>query len=137
MYKRILIPVDLQHVDHLKKALRTAADLAKLYRAPVCYVGVTAATPGPVARSPEKYAAELDAFAIAQAEEHGIVASTKSYVSHDPAVDLHKTLMQGIAEVGADLVVMASHLPGLPEHVFASNAGYIASHADISVFVIR
>ena len=32
---------------------------------------------------------------------------------------------------------MASHVPGLPEHFFASNAGALASHAEVSVFVIR
>ena len=58
-------------------------------------------------------------------------------VSHDPAVDLDDSLMQAIADTGADLVVMASHVPGLPEHIFASNAGYLANHASVSVFVIR
>jgi hypothetical protein len=28
-------------------------------------------------------------------------------------------------------------VPGLPEHIFASNAGTVASHAEISVFVVR
>jgi hypothetical protein len=28
-------------------------------------------------------------------------------------------------------------VPGLPEHIFASNAGAVAAHADVSVFVIR
>jgi hypothetical protein len=32
---------------------------------------------------------------------------------------------------------MASHVPGLPEHIFASNAGAVASHAGMSVFVVR
>jgi nucleotide-binding universal stress UspA family protein len=28
-------------------------------------------------------------------------------------------------------------VPGFAEHLFSSNAGYLASHADISVFVVR
>ena len=36
-----------------------------------------------------------------------------------------------------DLIVMASHVPGVAEYVFASNAGYLASHADLSVLVVR
>lgn len=137
MYKNILVPVDLDHVERLDKALSTAADLAKRYGSPVCYVGVTAATPGPVAHNPQEYTGKLAAFAKEQAARHGIEASAKTVVSHDPAVDLDQTLMHAVDEVGADLVVMASHLPGLPEHVFATNAGYLANHARVSVFVIR
>ncbi len=137
MYKSILVPVDLEHVDRLGKALGTAADLSKQYRIPVVYVGVTAATPGLVAHSPQEYAGKLEAFGKAQAASQGIETSTRTMVSHDPAVDLDRTLMQAIAETGADLVVMASHVPGLPEHVFATNAGYLANHAGVSVFVIR
>jgi nucleotide-binding universal stress UspA family protein len=137
VYKSILVPVDLEHADRLEKALATAADLSKHYRIPVCYVGVTASTPGRVAHTPQEYAGKLQAFGQAQADKHGIAATTKTCVSHDPAVDLDTTLMQAIEEVGADLVVMASHVPGLPEHIFATNAGYLANHASVSVFVIR
>ena len=137
MYKSIMVPVDLEHADRLEKALETAADLSKHYRAPICYVGITAATPGRVAHTPEEFAGKLEAFGKDQAARHGIDASTRTAVSHDPAVDLDRTLMQAIADTGADLVVMASHVPGLPEHVFASNAGYLANHAGVSVFVIR
>jgi nitrite reductase (NADH) large subunit len=40
-------------------------------------------------------------------------------------------------EISADLVVMASHVPGLAEHLFASNAGSFASYSDASVLVVR
>ncbi len=137
MYKSILVPVDLQHTDRLDKALRTAADLSNHYGVPVCYVGVTAATPGPVAHTPEEFAGKLEAFGQAQAARHGIQGTTRMYVSHDPVADLDATLLRAIEDTGADLVVMASHLPGLPEHIFATNAGYLANHASVSVFVIR
>jgi hypothetical protein len=32
---------------------------------------------------------------------------------------------------------MASHVPGIQEHVFESNAGKVSLHADVSVFVVR
>ena len=41
------------------------------------------------------------------------------------------------ASVGADLVIMASHVPGMLEHIFSSHGGYIAQHAKVSVFVVR
>lgn len=137
MFTKLMMPVDLAHVARLEKALAAAADLAKHYGVPICYVGVTVETPSEVAHTPEEYADKLEAFCAAEAAKHGIEASSKVVVSLDPAVDLDPTLLHAIGEVGADVVVMASHVPGLPEHIFASNAGYVASHAAVSVFVIR
>lgn len=137
MYKKIMVPVDLAHADRLDKALTTAADLSKHYKIPVCYVGITATTPGPVAHTPEEYNSKLEAFAKEQGTKHGIDASAHTKISPDPSVDLDETLITALKEIDADLVVMASHVPGVPEHIFASNAGYLASHAPVSVLVVR
>lgn len=137
MYHRIMVPVDLAHIEQLGKALETAADLGRHYRIPLCYVGVTSGTPSEVARTPEEYSARLEQFGAEQAGKYGVKVETAAYLSHDPAVDLDKKLRQALEETGADLVVMASHLPGLPEHLFSSHAGALASHAEVSVFVIR
>ena len=138
MYKKIMVPVDLAHIEALEKALVTAADLSKLYAIPACYVGVSTAVPSEVAHNPEEFTAKLEAFGRLQAEKYGLQGvSTASYIIPDTASDLDDTLIKATKEVGADLVVMASHVPGFIEHVFASNAGYVASYAKISVLVIR
>lgn len=137
MYRKILVPVDMAHTDQLEKAIATAADVSKLYDAPILFVGVTATTPGPVAHTPAEFTRKLQDFADEQARRRGVEASSCVYVSHDPGVDLDQTLNTAVAENQADLVVMASHVPGLPEHIFASNAGYMASHAAVSVLVVR
>ena len=137
MYTKIMVPVDLAHIDKLDKALTTATDLAKHYRIPVCYVGVTAEAPTSVAHTPEEYSEKLQAFGVRQAEQHGLDVTTKAYPSHDPTIDLDRTLIAAAKEHGADLIVMASHVPGLTDHVFHSNAGTVASYAPVSVFVIR
>jgi nucleotide-binding universal stress UspA family protein len=137
MYKKMMVPVDLAHANSLEKALTTAADLSKHYGTPIVYVGVTATTPGPVAHTPEEFAQKLDAFAKGQAEKHGVDASAKAITVPDPTVDLHHELIDAMKEVGADLVVMASHVPGTSDYVFASYGGHFASHADASVFLIR
>lgn len=137
MFKKIMVPVDLAHQDHLDRALSAAADLAKHYAADLYCVGVTTGTPGAVAHNPKEYADKLAAFAKQEGEKRGLEIKNQAYSSHDPAVDLDDTLMKAISELGIDLVVMGSHKPGLPEHIFASNAGYLASHTSISVFVVR
>jgi nucleotide-binding universal stress UspA family protein len=137
MYTKIMVPVDLAHIDKLDKALTTATDLAKHYRIPVCYVGVTAETPTSVAHTPKEYSEKLQAFGANQAEQHGLDVTTKAYPSHDPTIDLDRTLIDAAAENGADLIVMASHVPGVADHIFHSNAGTVASYSKVSVFVVR
>ncbi len=137
MYSTIMVPVDLGHLDRLDKALTSAADLAKHYGAAVTLVGVTAAAPGAVAHNPAEYAGKLRGFADAFAAKHGVAVAAAAYTSHDPTRDLDKTLLAAAQEQGADLIVMASHVPGLPEHVFASHGGGVAAHAPVSVFVVR
>lgn len=138
MYKKIVIPVDLEHLATLEKGLQTAADLARHYDAETCYVAVTTVTPSAVAHTPDEFARKLEAFAQEQARARGLPkASSRSYASHDPTIDLDKTLRKAVEESGADLVVMASHVPGVLEHVWSSHAGWLAAHADISVMVVR
>lgn len=138
MYKKIMVPVDLTHVEQLGKALTTAADLSKHYGIPICYVSVSAAAPGPLSHNPAEFTEKLEEFAKSEAAERGLDdVSSVAYTSHDPTIDLDSTLVKAIEESGSDLVVMHSHIPGFPEYVFASNAGYLASHCDVSVLVVR
>ena len=137
MHRKIMVPVDLAHIERLDKAITTATDLAKHYGIPICFVGVTAETPTEVARTPKEFGEKLKQFGATQSKKHGLDIDTAAYSSHDPAVDLDDTLIAAAKENGADLIVMASHVPGLPEHIFASNAGAVAAHAEVSVFVVR
>ena len=137
MFKRIMIPVDLGHIDRMDKALAVAADLAKQYGADAHIVGVTQSAPTEVARNPEAFAEKLSDFAAKRSEALGVTFASRSEVSHDIAVDLDDVLSRAAEAIDADLIVMASHVPGFAEHILASNAGYLASHSSVSVFVVR
>ena len=137
MYKTIFVPVDMFHAGALDKALDAAGNLAKQYGATALYVGVTSAAPNEVAHNPEEFQSKLDAFAAEQSAKHGITAKGQAIVSHDPTTDLDRTLAKAIQDTGADLVVMASHVPGMTEYLVSSNAGWLAAHLPISVFVVR
>ena len=137
MYAKLMVPVDLAHIDRLDKAITTATDLAKHYQASICFVGVTVGSPTEVAHNPREYEDKLKAFGAAQSSAHGLEIETAAYSSHDPAADLDQVLIAAAKDKGADLIVMASHIPGFVDHVFASNAGAVASYADVSVFVVR
>lgn len=137
MYRKVIFPVDLSHIDHLTKALSTAADLAKHYGAEICYVGVTGTAPAPGAHSPTEYAEKLATFAADQGAAHGVNASSKACTSPDPSIDTDKTLMTAIKELGGDLVVMQTHAPNALDYIWAGHGDTIAKHADISVLLVR
>lgn len=137
MFKKIMVPVDLTHADHLSRSIDVAASLAKTYSCSVCFVGVTTSQPSSVAHNPAEYAAKLAAFAAARGTEGGIETESRSMVSHDPSVDLNHTLLKAAEAIGADLIVMASHIPNLADHLWPSHGGKIAARFHGSVFVIR
>jgi nucleotide-binding universal stress UspA family protein len=137
LFTKIMVPVDLAHADKLERALQCAADLATNYNATVVYVGVAAATPGSVAHTPQEFAEKLAAFAAAQGESAGISTDSLAMTSHDPSTDLDPTLLDALDQCGADLVVMASHIPNLTDYIWPSNGGTIARRAKVSVMVVR
>ncbi len=137
MYKNIMVPVDLAHESRLEKALATAADLGRHYGAEIHLVGVTGVQPGAVAHTPEEYKRILDEFADRLSRDKGVGFHAHAEVSHDTAVELDKIIERKSEEIGVDLVIMASHVPGFVDHFVRSNAGYLVEHSKISVFVVR
>ncbi|UWQ48248.1 universal stress protein [Leisingera caerulea] len=137
MYSKIMVPVDLTHADRLERALQLASDLAHLYKAEVIFVGVTSPQPSKVAHNPQEFSAKLDEFASGQAAKHSITASGHAVVSHDPAVDLDKTLIKACSDTGAELIVMASHVPSVSDYLFHAHGGRVAEKAPVSVLVVR
>ena len=137
MFKNIAVPFDLANAEKQEKAINAAADLAKHYGSVLTLVGVTSNTPSDVAHSPEEYQEKLTAFAAEQSRIYGVSFNACSAVSVDIAIDLEKKLNQAIHEIGADLIVMASHVPGFRDYLFRSHSGDLATHTDLSVMIIR
>lgn len=137
MFQKIMAPVDLAHVEKLGRALDCAADLAKHYSVPVVYVGVTSSAPSQLAHNPEEFGEKLGAFAEAETSKHGVDGTSHTAIAPDPTTEVDDALMRAIDETGADLVVMASHVPNVLDHIWPSNGGKLAEHAKCSVMVVR
>lgn len=137
MFERIMVPVDLSQIDSLRHALDCAADLASHYDIPVTYVGVTASAPGSIAHSPEEFSQKLNAFTQGEVSTHRIVATSHTAVTNDPTTEVDDALLRAIDETGADLVVMASHVPGVLTNIWPTNGGKLAGHAKCSVLLVR
>ena len=137
MFSKIMVPVDLVHKDTLGKALDVAGDMAKRHGASIDVVSVGGELPGQLGHTPQEFGDRLQGFADELREKYGVTVKADPLMAHDPAVETTAELMKAIDKTGADLVIMASHKPGFLEHIFSSHGGYIAQHAQCSVFVVR
>jgi universal stress protein F len=137
MFSKILVPIDLAHIDRLSKSLSVAAELGKTYSAEVCYVSVTSTSPGAIARSPEEYANKLAEFAKQHSSEHGQSVSSKVLASNDPVANLDDLLVQAAGDLSVDLIVMATHLPQHLDALLPSHGGKVATHTQASIFLVR
>jgi len=138
MHFRILVPVDLNNIDKLTKALDIAARTAKENDATVIYVGVVDAVPTTSARTEgERMKERLDIFAADQAKAYGIKTADQIALRHDLHLHVGSGIISSAKDADCNLIIMASHIPGIKDHIFSSNAGYVATHAPISVYVVR
>ena len=138
MYTSILVAVDLDQVDTLTKALHLAARTAQQSGAEVLYVDVVDAVPTIGATTEgERYEARLKAFAEEQARAFDIKARHLVVLRGDLHLNVGPDIVKAAKDAGSDLIVMASHVPGFKDHILSSNAGYVASHAPMTVYVVR
>ena len=137
MYQKMLVPVDLAHLDKMAKAIQTAIDLAAHYKVEICFLAVGTNTPSSVSHTPKEFEQKLSGFEQDIAAKSGLKTSAVAEIAHDPAVDLSKIIVRKAGELGADVIVMASHVPGISDHIFSSHGGYVAAHSDHSVFLVR
>jgi nucleotide-binding universal stress UspA family protein len=138
MYSRILVPVDLDNADKLGKALDLAGKTAKDAGAEVVFVDVVDAVPTMSARTDgDRIADLLKDFAAKQAKAHGIQTAFRVALRSDLHLNVGSDIIKTAEESDCDLIVMASHVPGFKDHILSSNAGYVAAHAPITVYVVR
>ncbi len=137
MVNSIMVPIELAHTSALDSAVVTAGELAKSNNASLTLIGVTGTAPNDAAKNPHDYQTKFSAYVSEVSSRLGIPVEARALVDNDVAADLGNVLINAAEEMDVDLIVMASHVPGFIEHIFTSNAGYVASHAKCSVYVIR
>lgn len=140
MFKSILVPIDLADTALAQPAIATAAKLADSYDGKVRLLHVLAITPVMLA---EYVPADFDDQQRQSAEAAlAEIARTSSI----PAQRLSSSVRQGgiyheileeVAAVGADLIVMSSHRPAMRSYFLGSNAGHVVRYAPCSVLVVR
>jgi len=136
MFKTILVPIDMAHVAEGKANIDIAAQYANS-GAKVILLNVVEEIPGWAA-------AELPADLLENSREQiktelkGIVNS--SGMKMDVEVRngrSYKTILDVAREKQVDLIIIASHRPGLQDYFLGSTAAKVVRHAECSVLVIR
>ena len=136
MFKTILVPIDMAHVVEGKANIELAAQHAAA-GAKIILLNVVEEIPAwaaaelpnnliPESRSRAK--AELGAIATATGQELEVeVRDGRSY----------RTILEVAKEKQVDLIIIASHRPGLQDYFLGSTAAKVVRHATCSVLVIR
>jgi nucleotide-binding universal stress UspA family protein len=136
MYKTILVPIDMAHVvegrANLDLAALHAADGAK-----IILLNVVEDIPGWAA-------AELpaDLLTNSQASSREELKKLASSSGMEMEVEVrtghsYHTILEVAEEKKADLIIVASHRPGLQDYFLGSTAAKVVRHAKCSVLVIR
>jgi len=133
MYKQILVPVEIAHKERsgpmIEAAQSVAEDGANITLFNVVEDDVMVQIPeGAIEEAKARARMELEAIAAAA----GIKAKVEVRRGRAPTV-----ILAYATEVGADLIIVASHQPGLQDYLLGSTAARVVRHATCSVLVTR
>ena len=136
MYKTILVPIDMAHVAEGKTNIDLAAQHAAA-GAKIILLNVVEDIPnwaavelpaGLIDQSIESAQSELKAIATAA----GMKMEVEVRTGHS-----YNTILEVAKEKNADMIIIASHRPGLQDYFLGSTAAKVVRHATCSVLVVR
>ena len=136
MYKTILVPIDMSHIAEGKANIDLAAQHAAT-GASIILLNVVEEIPnwaavelpaGLLDKSLEASQSELKAIAAAA----GMKVEVEVRTGHS-----YNTILDVAEEKNADLIIIASHRPGLQDYFLGSTASKVVRHANCSVLVVR
>lgn len=136
MFKTILLPVDVAHLDAGRKTLDVALSIT-----------------GPEAAITLLYVMEdipnwTDLDLPPNFKENSMQTAREALESiidnKDRKIDVevlsghaYSTILKEAETMNADMIILASHKPGLKDFFLGSNTSKVVNHADCSVLVLR
>lgn len=141
MYKDMLLPIDLGQKSSWQKALPLAVELGKSFGA---HLHIMTVVPDHGFHYVSQYfPAGYEERMIATAEEN-LRDFASEHVPEDVKVQLivaHGSIYRQIAktaeDIGADLIIMASHTPDATDFLMGPNAEKVLHHFKRSVLIVR
>ena len=141
MFKKILLPIDLQETELALRAVKIAVDEAKRHGAEIYALTVNPGFSMPLVAS-------FFPDGVMQNAEKGIARELEKFIAANFPTDLpvHPLVSEGspperILEIaqnkGIDLIVIPSHAQTFTQVVLGSCAARVVEHAHCSVMVIK
>ena len=139
MFKKILLPIDLQETSSWEQALPVAQGMAKDGDAELHLLTVVPPLPGQIyGYFPENFEPKMidegKAAIESFAKEHAAGTNTKAHIAQGQP---YAAILDLAEKIGADLIVMASHRPELKDYLLGPNAARVVRHAECSVMDVR
>jgi len=140
MYKHIIVAVDLAHGDAGKAILAKAANLIDA-GGTIRLLHVLEDVPSYIAAelprdlNDRRHAeAKVELKMLASEIESATGAAVELETRHGAAAG---QILQAAEDHGADLIMIASHRPGLSDYFIGSTAARVVRHAQCSVLITR
>jgi universal stress protein F len=136
MYKRIIVAIDLGNLEQAKTLFSNAVALLDT-GGDLRLVHVLEAIPGYIAAElPDDLVERRNAEARAEMNvlASKIGAPVHTEVRHGAPAS---QIIESAESSGADLIMIASHRPGLSDYFIGSTAARVVRHAKCSVLIVR
>ena len=140
MFKNILVAVDLEHGTDIDSLLRVASDTANTHGAQVHLLNVIGAAPAVVSQFlPENY----ESMASEKVEKELAVLAARVDLAEGAATSsvrfggVYQEILAHANNIGADLIMVASHKPNVGDYLLGTTASRIVRHASCSALVVR
>lgn len=141
MYRHVLLAVDLAQPESQQKAVETAVQYARAFGSTLHVITVVpdfglSIVGGFFPKDQEKQALEHARQALHRytAEHIPEGIPVQHIVGHG---SVYEEILRYAKTVACDLIVMASHRPGLQDYLLGPNAARVVRHATCSVLVVR
>ncbi len=136
MSEKILVPVDIAHIEEARSIIQVAM---KHFSDDSSVVMLNV-----VEDIPKWAEAELPKGTVQQSLQHvqGKLQELAKNCTREVEIDVrrghaYQTILDVVEEKQIDLIVIASHQPGLRDYYLGSTAAKVVRHAACSVYVVR
>ncbi len=139
MFKKILVPIDLAHIEKSSLLIDQASKFAEQGDGELVLLNVIPEISGYIA---VELPSGLDEMALSHSKselqalvkKHGLAPSTKIKVKHGTPAN---EILNVASDEHIDLIMIASHKPGLSDYLLGSVAAKVVRHAHCTVMVLR
>ena len=136
MYKTIIVPIEMSHIEAGKAMIDVAKDLSG-EGARIILLHVIEEVPNWITVELPKNVLENSMHSTKQELEAIAGAASVDIDVEIRSGHPYKSILDKAEEENADLIIVASHKPGLQDYLLGSTAAKVVRHATCSVLVVR